>query len=157
MHILSLDVFLGWLSCTPDAFYSGIRVCDQISWKSNPGHRVTRDTCDCLPSTWLYTTAQNLATPMCPTKTRDLPFPMLSMALPPFVGFHDYTYQSLEGANLPAKGKTLSKVKSAQGRCICWVHTYNLGDGGRPLIVISRLISIIPSISADNQCNVCMT
>ena len=72
------------------------------------------------------------------------------MAPPPFAGFHDYTYQRLEGADSPAKGKTLSKVKSAQGRCICRFHTYNLCNGGRPLIMISRSISIIPSISADN-------
>ena len=101
--------------------------------------------------------AQNLATPMCPAKTRDLPFPMVSMAPLPFAGFYDYTYQSLEGADSLAKGKTLSKVESAQGGCICRFHTYNLCDGGRPLIVISRSISIIPSISADNQCNVCVT
>lgn len=82
---------------------------------------------------------------------------MLSMAPPPFAGFHDYTYQSLEGTDSPAKGKTLSEVESAQGGCICRVHTYNLCDGGRPLIVISRSVSIIPSISADNQCNVCVT
>ena len=35
------------------------------------------------------------------------------MAPLPFTDFYDYTYQSLEGADLPAKGKTLSKVELA--------------------------------------------
>lgn len=35
------------------------------------------------------------------------------MVLSPFAGFHDYTYQSLEGADSPVKGKTLFKVELA--------------------------------------------
>ena len=78
-----------------------------------------------------------IATPMCPAKTRDPLSPMLSMASPPFAGFYDYTYQSLKGADLLVKGKTLSKVESVQGGCICRVHTYNLYNSRRLLIVIS--------------------
>lgn len=74
---------------------------------------------------------------MCPIKTRDLTFPMLSIAPPPFAGFHDYTYQSLEGADSPVKGKTLSKVELAQGGYISRFYTYDLSNYRRPLIVIS--------------------
>ena len=112
---------------------------------------------DCLSPTWLYNAAQNLATSLCPAKTQNPRFPTWSMASPTFPGFHNYTYQSLEGADSLAKGKILSKVELAHGGYICQVHTYYLCDGGRPLIVIYRSISIIPSIPADDHCNICMT
>ena len=78
---------------------------------------------------------------MCPAKTQNPRLLMWSMASPTFVGFHNYTYQSLEGADSLVKGKILSKVESAHGGYFCQVHTYYLCDGGRPLIVICRSIS----------------
>lgn len=50
----------------------------------------------------------------------------------------------------------LSELELAQ-RSIYRIYTYDLCYAGRPLLVISRSISIIPSISADNQCNICVT
>ena len=50
----------------------------------------------------------------------------------------------------------LALVMSAEIR-IQWNATHNFGYRGRPLYVISRSISIIPSIPADDKCHVCMT
>ena len=111
-----------------------------------------------LPPTWPYDVARKIATLTCPAKTPAPPIPTLFSTAPPsFAGFHACACHSPEGADLLATGTILSEVESAQGRCIYQVHTYNLCDRGRPLIVIDRSIHMIPTVLADDQCKICLT
>ncbi len=57
---------------------------------------------------------------------------LLSMAPPTFAGFHDYDYQSPEGADPLAKGTILSEVQSAQGGIYLsgLIHTMSVIVGG---------------------------
>ena len=81
---------------------------------------------------------------MGPAKTRTLPFPTLrSTAAPTFADFQDYAFQSLEGADLLAKGTILSIVESAQRG---WI--YQIRE--KSLIVIDRSIHVIPTVLADD-------